>query len=224
MARAVDEQVPQALAGWRPTLRAFGNAGVREIDSNQETIIGSEDALLAPNAVGAEIDQPLFRGGQTVAQTRQAENAVRAERARLTSTEQRVLFDAATAYVDVFRDQSELALNIRNEQRLDRQLQATRDRFQVGEVTLDPAAANRITYGPDTEFTVNFTNQGEHDEVDIRVSLRIEGGPEELRVERTVESIAAGGAEVVRQGVEASSVEVVRTALLRYEKNLIKEF
>lgn len=133
--RAVDEQVPQALSGWRPTLRAFGNAGVRQIDSNQETIIGSEDALLAPNAVGAEIDQPLFRGGQTVAQTRQAENAVRAERARLTSTEQRVLLDAAAAYMDVFRDQSELALNISNEQRLDRQLQATRDRFQVGEVT-----------------------------------------------------------------------------------------
>jgi TolC family type I secretion outer membrane protein len=133
--RGVDEQVPQALSGWRPTLRAFGNAGVRQLDSNQETIIGSEDALLAPNAVGAEIDQPLFRGGQTVAQTRQAENSVRAERARLTSTEQRVLFDAATAYMDVFRDQSELALNIRNEQRLDRQLQATRDRFQVGEVT-----------------------------------------------------------------------------------------
>ncbi len=133
--RAVDEQVPQALAGWRPTLRAFGNAGIRQLDSNQETVIGSEDALLAPNSVGAEIDQPLFRGGQTVAQTRQAENAVRAERARLASTEQRVLFDAATAFMDVFRDQSELALNIRNEQRLDRQLQATRDRFQVGDVT-----------------------------------------------------------------------------------------
>ncbi|NJO54997.1 MAG: TolC family protein [Rhodospirillales bacterium] len=37
--------------------------------------------------------------------------------------------------MDVFRDQSELELNISNEQRLARQLEATVDRFQVGEVT-----------------------------------------------------------------------------------------
>jgi hypothetical protein len=52
------------------------------------------------------------------------------------------------------------------------------DSVQVGEQTLTPDAANRIAYGPDTEFTVNFTNQGENDEVDINVVLRIEGGPE----------------------------------------------
>ncbi|MFO1154974.1 MAG: TolC family outer membrane protein [Rhodospirillales bacterium] len=133
--RGIDEQVPQALAGWRPTIRAFGNAGLRQLDSNDNSVVGGEEGMLAPNSVGAEIDQPLFRGGQTVAQTRQAENAVRAERARLASTEQQVLLEATRAYMDVFRDQSELALNVRNEQRLDRQLQATRDRFQVGEVT-----------------------------------------------------------------------------------------
>jgi TolC family type I secretion outer membrane protein len=133
--RAINEEVPQALSGWRPTLRATGNTGMRKIDSNEQTVIGAEDALLNPNSVAAEVDQPLFRGGQTMAETRQAENAVRAERARLVSVEQQVLLDAATAYMDVFRDQSELELNIRNEQRLDRQLGATRDRFQVGEVT-----------------------------------------------------------------------------------------
>src|SRR5512132_2387945 len=56
-------------------------------------------------------------------------------RARLESTEQSVLLNAATAYSDVYRDQAVLELNIRNEQRLARQLEATRDRFQVGEVT-----------------------------------------------------------------------------------------
>ena len=66
------------------------------------------------------------------------------------------------------------------------------DSVQVGDLTLQPDAANRIAYGPDTEFTVNFTNQGENDEVDVRVVVRIEGGPKPLRVERTVESVAAG--------------------------------
>jgi len=69
------------------------------------------------------------------------------------------------------------------------------DSVQVGDQTLEPAGApNRIPYGPDTEFTVNFTNQGENDEVDLVVVLRIEGGPETLRVQKSVASVAAGAA------------------------------
>ena len=66
------------------------------------------------------------------------------------------------------------------------------DSVQVGDLTLEPGAPNRIPYGPDTEFTVNFTNQGENDEVDVTVVLRIEGGPEPLRVTKKVASVAAG--------------------------------
>jgi hypothetical protein len=66
------------------------------------------------------------------------------------------------------------------------------DSVQVGDLTLEPDAPNRIPYGPDTEFTVNFTNQGENDEVDLTVVLRIEGGPEPLRVTKGVASVAAG--------------------------------
>ena len=68
------------------------------------------------------------------------------------------------------------------------------DSVQVGEQTLDPDGPNRIAYGPDTEFTVNFTNQGEHEEADIVVVLRIEGGREPLRVQKSVASVAPGTA------------------------------
>lgn len=133
--RATDEQVPQALSGYRPTVRAFSEVGPRFQDSDQQSFIGRQDNVLFGRTYGASIEQPLFRGGQTTAAVRGAENTVRAERARLESTEQNVLLNAATAYSDVYRDQAVLELNIRNEQRLARQLEATRDRFQVGEVT-----------------------------------------------------------------------------------------
>jgi hypothetical protein len=68
------------------------------------------------------------------------------------------------------------------------------DSVQVGDQTLTPDAANRIAYGADTEFTVNFTNQGENDEVDIDVVLKIEGGPKPIRVTKNVASVAAGAA------------------------------
>ena len=68
------------------------------------------------------------------------------------------------------------------------------DSVQVGDQTLDPDGPNRIAYGADTEFTVNFTNQGENDEVDLIVVLKVEGGPEPLRVQKSVASVPAGQA------------------------------
>lgn len=133
--RATDEEVPQALSGYRPTLRAFSEVGRSYLNSNNESLVGPENNALFARSYGATLEQPLFRGGQTAAATRGAENTVRAERARLESIEQTVLLNATTAYSDVYRDQAVLELTIRNEQRLARQLEATRDRFQVGEVT-----------------------------------------------------------------------------------------
>ena len=75
------------------------------------------------------------------------------------------------------------------------------DSVQVGDQTLTPDAANRIAYGPDTEFTVNFTNQGENDETDIVVVLRIEGGPEPIRVQKSVASVPAGTAASATLGL-----------------------
>ena len=76
------------------------------------------------------------------------------------------------------------------------------DSVQVGDLTLTPDAANRIAYGADTEFTVNFTNQGENDEVDIVVVLKIEGGPEPLRVQKNVASVPAGTAASATLGLD----------------------
>ena len=64
-----------------------------------------------------------------------AENQVLAARARLMGTEQTVLLKAITAFVNVFRDKAVLNLNTNNQRVLKRQLEATRDRFQVGEIS-----------------------------------------------------------------------------------------
>ena len=141
--RATDEGVPQALSGWRPTLTGNASTGIRRINPDRSSPTGGVPStsqragLRSFNRVQAfaELNQPLFRGGRTLAATRSAENAVLADRSRLKSVEQTVLLEGATAYMDVYQDQAVLDLQIKNEQRLARQLEATRDRFQVGEVT-----------------------------------------------------------------------------------------
>lgn len=127
--RATDERVPQALANWRPRVELSGEAGVEDIDSN------TTNETRHPKALALSVVQPLYRGGRTVSETEEAEAQVLAGRAELVSTEQRILLDATRAYMDVVRDEAVLELNRSNEQRLERQLQAARDRFRVGEIT-----------------------------------------------------------------------------------------
>jgi outer membrane protein len=149
--RATDEGVEQALSDWRPSIEITGSAGLEGINNSTAT---DRRQHREPRSLGLTLTQSLYRGGRTLAATREAENTIHAERARLAETEQGVLLDAATAFLDVFRDEAVLKLNINNEQVLKRQFEATRDRFEVGEITrtdvhqaearLAGAAADRI--------------------------------------------------------------------------------
>jgi outer membrane protein len=132
--RAVDENVPQALAGWRPTVQMGGSVGT--VDAETQLRRGVPNSTNRdPTTLNASVTQPLYRGGRTVSSTSRAENQVLAQRARLLVAEQQVLLDAVNAYVAVIRDQEEVRLNTNNEQVLMRQLQATNERFRVGEIT-----------------------------------------------------------------------------------------
>ena len=135
--RATDEGVPQALAGWRPqvvlsgalgygdgSIRTAREAGTTYARNNRDVFTGQ-----------ATLTQPIYRGGATRAGTNQADNRVFAQRGRLLATEQQVFNDTINAYVNVIQSQQLLQLNINNEQVLARQLQATNDRFRVGEIT-----------------------------------------------------------------------------------------
>ena len=152
--RATDEQVPQALSNWRPTVTLTGNAGYERIGvaiQAAPTTFGS----FPTRSVDLRITQPIYRGGRTEAATRQAINTVQSTRAQTLGVETTVFQAVAQAYLDVVRDQTLVEVNRSNEQVLRRQLEATQDRFRVGEVTrtdvaqsesaLAQATATRIT-------------------------------------------------------------------------------
>jgi outer membrane protein len=142
--RAADERVSQALSGWRPFVTGSGSAGIADVDSNLGTT--STDSQLYPSRVALSLQQPVYRGGRTVAGTDRAESDVQAQRAQLLDTEQQVFLDVGTAYMNVLRDQAVVELNENNVRVLDRQYDATNDRFSVGEVTrTDVALAQAAT-------------------------------------------------------------------------------
>ncbi len=141
--RATDESVPAALAGWRPQVVLSGDAGV---DGAKVTSISKNPFTRARTRSGSSLDrsqtdasltvtQPLYRGGRTTAATNKAENGVMATRAQLIATEEQVFTNVVQGYVGVISNAQVLQLDINNEQVLSRQLQATNDRFRVGEIT-----------------------------------------------------------------------------------------
>jgi len=131
--RVVDEGVPRAKGGWLPTVSSTLTAGYYNADS--ETNVSSSDGSTTPTYGAITVTQPLYRGGRTAADINSAEYSVQQERANMFGTEQNTLLDALTVYMNVIRDQSVLELQKKNRARLQTQLQATRDRFEVGEVT-----------------------------------------------------------------------------------------
>lgn len=147
--RATDEQIAQANSNWRPTVN--GRISVGQSTSSTTTTgrnflnrgTTRSGSVLTPYTYQLEINQPIFRGGQSFAEYHQAMSNIRAARAQLIQVEQEVLLDVVRAYMDVFRDMAVLELRQNNVRVLRRQLQATRDRFSVGEVTPTDVAQAR---------------------------------------------------------------------------------
>jgi outer membrane protein len=141
-ARSSDEKVPQALAGWRPAVNLTASvAGSKEIDSG-DTKNGNGGATTARTGVnssrinaGVQLTQNLFNGGKTIATTCQAESIVQASRAGLADKEREILLAAVQAYVALIARHAELELRKSNEHTLLKTLEATQDRFNVGEET-----------------------------------------------------------------------------------------
>ncbi len=128
--RATDEDVAKALSGWHPSASVSGNYGVEnDYITPANPVPGPH-----PRQFGLIVSQPVY-SPTTIPKTQQAKADVRAGRAKLTSVEQQILFDAAKAYFDVV--QAEAILNIERDHAslLEKQLQDTEFRFHHGDVT-----------------------------------------------------------------------------------------
>ena len=145
--RATDENVPQALSGYRPKVALTASAGYQYTDANTTTG-GTPTAIVrteihganAPRSAGLTISQTLFNGQQTANRTRAAESQVSGSREALRVLEQTVLLSAATIYMDYLRDSAIVEVQRSNTRVLEQTLKQTRDRFNVGEVTRNDVA------------------------------------------------------------------------------------
>ncbi len=124
--RQTDELVPQALSFGRPIVSATAQAQQNAVDFGDNGRVES---------VGVTLNQSLYRGGRTRSATNAADNRILAARARLRATENTVILSVVTAYADVLRYAAVVDLNANQVRVLERELQASSDRFEVGDLT-----------------------------------------------------------------------------------------
>lgn len=127
--RVTDENVAIAKSGYRPTIN--GSASIDYTNTSRN----NASTRTTTGAFGVQINQSLFDGFQTKNNVAAAEARVRASNESLRNTEQNILFNAASAYMDVIRDRQVATLTEQNLRFLSEQLRAARSRFDVGEGT-----------------------------------------------------------------------------------------
>lgn len=134
--RATDENVPRAKSGYRPRVNATADIQGTITETNPDIpSVAARNVRSGSQGIGLTVDQNIFNGFRTDNSVRQAESAVMSARETLRNNEQNVLFDAASAYMNVLRDTAILNLQRNNVEVIEEQLRQTQDRFNVGEVT-----------------------------------------------------------------------------------------
>jgi hypothetical protein len=79
------------------------------------------------------------------------------------------------------------------------------DSVSYGDTTLQPGASNQLTYSPDTTFAVRFTNGGDNDEFDVKVTAKIEGGSgDPISLSDTIDQVAPKASATANLALEES--------------------
>jgi outer membrane protein len=145
--RATDENIPQALSGYRPRIGVTASAGEQTSNLVEVSPVPGQGNVYTrivgpqtPVTYGASASQILFNGLQTANRTRTAESQVQAAREGLRVIEQNVLVAAATVYMDVLRDTANVEIQKSNVAALKDLLDRTNKRFSRGDVTATDVA------------------------------------------------------------------------------------
>jgi outer membrane protein len=166
------------------------------------------------------VTQNVYSGMRTVNSTRSAEAAVRGARETLRNTEQNVLLDAVIAYMDVLRDSAIVELQRQNLEALREQQRATRDRFDVGELTrTDVAQADARVALAESQLTaaraqLNASRAAFQRDIGVAPGRLTPARPVENRLPTSLEaSIAASENQhpalaASRHGVDVASLQV----------------
>ncbi len=188
----------------------------------------SSNGTYNPRVASIALSQNVFDGFRTYNAVKGAEAGVEAGREDLRATEQSLLLNATTSYVNVVRDQAIVSLRQNNVRVVSEQLRAAQDRFKVGEVTrtvVSQAQASQAQTQADlaiAQATLS-TNRAEYVRLIGRApgTLRDPGPATKLLPKSLPSALALGQAEspliisaIFRERAQSHTVKQIKGELL----------
>lgn len=136
--KSSDELSSQALSGWLPSASFTAEHGRESIHAENTRLRTDTNHTRRLN-----LSQPLFNGGETMAQMKRAKHLVKSGQANLERVEQSVMLDAITVYMNLFQAQEVVKYSQSNREVLDKHLESASNRFSLGEATRTDVAQSR---------------------------------------------------------------------------------
>ncbi|WP_267396209.1 MULTISPECIES: TolC family outer membrane protein [unclassified Sphingomonas] len=136
--RATDENVPIARAAGLPSISLTGNYTENLFAADGNNVLNGNNSFANPArqlTSSGTVSVPIYNGGGVRNAITAAKTRVDAGRATLRGTESDLFTAVVQSYMDVIRDEAIVGLNQQNVRVLEVNLQASRDRFQVGDLT-----------------------------------------------------------------------------------------
>ena len=136
--RATDETVAVEKAAGRPSASVAG--------TYIEFLKTSGNSFTAPDRtlqVGPDLSVPVYQGGAVKNAIRAADQRVDAGRADLRGTESAIFSQVVAAYMDVLQAEALVGLNANQVQVLATNVEATGDRFEIGDLTRTDVAQSQ---------------------------------------------------------------------------------
>ncbi|MFN2099364.1 TolC family outer membrane protein [Altererythrobacter sp. MF3-039] len=136
--RATDENVPIEQSRAAPNITASGN--------HIEFLKVSPNSFTAPERrtqIGPDLTVPIYSGGAIKNSIKAAKERVAAGQADLRGTESSVFSQVVAAYMDVLRNQAVVGLSANQVDVLAINLEATSDRFEIGDLTRTDVAQSQ---------------------------------------------------------------------------------
>ena len=132
--KSKDELMPQALSEFRPKISGYYRKG--KVDTNSQGFNIAQDNLRTETYKGVKLTQPIFDGGSSLSNIKEAKNKIISHRFLLKQKEQDIFLDSIKTYADLATEQTNLFLKKKNLEVLNKRLELTKEQFDIGEVTL----------------------------------------------------------------------------------------
>ena len=142
--KSKDELMPQALSEFRPKISGYYKKG--KVDTNSQGFNIAQDNLRTETYKGVKLTQPIFDGGSSLSNIKEAKNKIISHRFLLKQKEQDIFLNSIKIYADLATEQTNLFLKKKNFEVLKKRLELTKEQFDIGEVTLTDVSIAEARY------------------------------------------------------------------------------